>query len=142
MAPTPRTNPGPIPVTASWSTPLPDGFARIGISRGPPRGQCGYRMYRPLAPGPWFKSVSADEYRACYMAQLNRLDPNAVLQDLAALAVDRVPALLCFENAPPDPGWCHRGFVSAWFHDMLGLKVVEFGHADRGAGWNHPKLPG
>src|SRR5258706_10448542 len=131
----------PIPVTASWSTRLPGSHARIGISRGPPRGQCGYRMYGLLAPGPWFKSVAAGEFQVRYMAQLARLDPQAVLQDLAALAGDRVPALLCFEKAPPDPAWCHRGFVSAWFHDTLGLEVVEFGHADSGTGWSHPKLP-
>ncbi len=70
----------PIPVTASWSTRLPGSHARIGISRGPPRGQCGYRMYGLLAPGPWFKSVAAGEFQVRYMAQLARLDPQAVLR--------------------------------------------------------------
>ena len=63
-----------LPVTASWSTKLPDRFARIGISRGPPRGQRGYRMYAALAPGPWFRSVDADEYCRRYMLQLAALD--------------------------------------------------------------------
>src|SRR5262245_33629154 len=88
----------PLPVTASWSAHLPAGYARIGISRGSPRGQCGYRMYRPLAPGPWFKSVSETEFCALYLTQLDGLDARQVLRDLASLAGDLIPALLCFER--------------------------------------------
>jgi len=104
-------------VTSSWSTQLPEGYARIGISRGSPRGQRGYRTYRALAPGPWFSSVSEDEYCRRYRALLDALDPRKVLAILAELAGPRIPALLCFERPPPDPSWCHRGLVSAWFAD-------------------------
>ncbi len=128
------------PVTSSWSAQLPPQYARIGISRGTPRGQSGYRMYRALAPGEWFNKVSAEEYRDRYMAQLAKLDPNRVLSDLQALAGDRIPALLCFEK-PDDGQWCHRAFVSAWLNDKLGLNVPEYGLEDRGFGWQHPKLP-
>jgi hypothetical protein len=131
----------PVPLTSSWAMPLPAGFARIGISRGPPRRQQGYRMYRPLAPGSYFKSVSLDEYRQRYMAALAALDPRQVLDDLHALAAGATPVLLCFE--PPEAGahWCHRGFVSAWLHDTLGLDVYEFSQERHGCGWAHPKLP-
>jgi hypothetical protein len=135
------TNRYPVPVTASWSTRLPDGYARIGVSRGPPRGQRGYRMYTALAPGSWFRSVTDTEFRDLYLTQLHKLDASRVVADLTELAAGHVPALLCFERPPPDPAWCHRGLISAWLFDALRIEVVEFGHANSGGGWAHPKLP-
>lgn len=128
-------------VTASWSTPLPKGYTRIGISRGPPRGQRGYRMYQKLAPGDWFNSVTRPQYVRLYMRQLNKLDAAEVVRKLEELAAGGVPALLCFEKPPPDPHWCHRGLVAAWLQDTLGIDVVEHGHEHDGGGWGHPKLP-
>ena len=53
--------------TSSWFTQLdPVRYARIGISRGVPRAQSGYRRYPKLNPGPWFNSVANDEYRRRY----------------------------------------------------------------------------
>jgi hypothetical protein len=98
-------------------------------------------MYRPLAPGSYFKSVPVPEYRERYMAGLAKLDPAAVLEELGALAGGRTPALLCFEPSGPDTHWCHRGYVSAWLGDTLGLEVLEFGEEGQGCGWAHPKLP-
>ena len=136
-----RKPPLPVPITSCWSMRLPATYARIGISRGPPRGQRGYRLYQPLMPGPWFRSVSGEEFRRLYMAQLATLEPRQMLQELAALAGDRVPALLCFEKPPPNDAWCHRGLVSAWFADTLKLSVFEYGHEEQGCGWAHPMLP-
>jgi uncharacterized protein DUF488 len=130
-----------VPVTSSWSVPIPTDYARIGISRGPPRRQHSYRMYAPLAPGAWFKSVTPAEFHRRYMAQLAKLDPSKVLRDLADIAGDQVPTLLCFEALAPNEAWCHRGLVSVWFAETLGVKVVEFGHETAGWGWTHPKLP-
>ena len=126
-------------VTASWYVKLPGSFARVGISRGGPRGQRGFKTYRALAPGAWFKTVGDDEFRNLYMAQLTRLDPEQVLRDVAALADGQPVALLCHEKPPPDARWCHRGLVSAWLKDQLGIDVPEFGH--EGCGWGHCKLP-
>ena len=131
----------PAPVTASWSTTLPDGYAAIGISRGPPRGRRGYRMYRKLAPGPWLRSVDEPTFVARYMAQLASLDGRQVLRDLAHLADGKIPALLCFEPPPPAPAWCHRGLVAGWLNDAADIDVVEFGSEALGGGWTHPKLP-
>jgi hypothetical protein len=72
---------------------------------------------------------------------LNHLDPEQVVHDLVAMSED-VPLLLCAEGPPgDDPRWCHRGLVSAWLHDLLGLAVTELFHEDEGFGWSHPKLP-
>ena len=128
-------------VTASWSVRLPAQYARIGISRGAPRGQSGYRSYRPLAPGPWFRSVPSAEFCNRYLSQLGALDPDRVMRDLSALADGRMAALLCFEQPPPDPAWCHRSLVSAWLADTLDLQVVEYGYEESGWGHRHPKLP-
>jgi hypothetical protein len=93
-----------------------------------------------LAPGPWFRAVEAEEFRHRYLAQMNLLDVAEVLTDLSAMAGGRIPAVLCFERPPPDPAWCHRGLVSAWLADRLGVQVVEYGHEHAGWGWAHPKL--
>lgn len=70
--------------TGSLFTKLPEGHTKIGISRGLPRNMPpGYRVYRKLAPGPWFNSVSVDEYGRCYKAEvLDRLDPHVVAAEL------------------------------------------------------------
>jgi len=130
-----------VPVTACWATELPEKFAAIGISRGPPRGRRGYKMYGRLAPGTWFRTVPAEEFCKRYLKQLDTLSPEAVLADLAGLANGRTPALLCFEPPPPDPNWCHRALVAAWLKDGLDVDVFEYGHRGEGAGWRHPKLP-
>lgn len=72
-----------IPMTASWSTVLPETHARIGISRGRPRRQSGYRVYSALAPGEWWNKVDIREFNALYMRQLSFLDPADVLSDQA-----------------------------------------------------------
>jgi hypothetical protein len=85
------------------------------------------RIYRRVAPGPWFNSVDEAEYIRRYRTEiLDRLDPRAVAGELAELAGDRVPVLLCFER-PASDQWCHRSLVAAWLGDALGLIVPEFG---------------
>jgi hypothetical protein len=131
----------PIPVTSSWSSHLPHGYAAIGISRAPPRGQRGYRMYRALAPGDWFRAADEKTFVERYMAQLANLDTDQVLHDLARLADGNIPALLCFERSPPDTARCHRGLVAGWLKDTANLDIFELGAEQAGSGWSHPKLP-
>jgi len=126
-------------ITASWSTKLPAGYARIGISRGSPRGQSGYKMYRALQPGAWFRTADPREYRQLYMDMLDHLSPWQVLNEMHWLADGKTPALLCFENSRPNANWCHRGYVSAWLLQEIGLSVEEY--KQPGVGWSHPKIP-
>lgn len=116
-------------VTAAWGTvPIRDDVARVGISRGGPRGHPGgYKMYKALAPGPWFNSVSFEEYQRLYRAQLDQLDPDKVLAELTELAKGRpVVALLCFERPPwSETNFCHRRMFADWLGERKGIDVVE-----------------
>jgi hypothetical protein len=118
---------------------LPATMLKIGISRSVPRGYpAGYRRLRELEPGPWFNSVTPREYHARFMLQLADLDAAKVVEKIERLSEGRNVALLCYES-PHDPkAWCHRGQVSAWLMDELGLVVREFGA--EAFGWSHPKL--
>ncbi len=133
----------PAPVTSSWSAKLPDKYCRIEISRGTRRCQPdGYKMYRLLAPGPWFRSVGPDEFQRRYQDEvLPRLDPAKTFIELTTIAAGRIPALLCFEPPEPGPLWCHRALVSVWFQECLELNVFEVGQECSGCGRRHPKLP-
>ncbi len=115
--------------TASFFTYT--GVGRISIARFAPRNTpAGYRVFKPLAPGAWFNSVSWDEYQVRYAAEiLDPLDPAAVLEELQALAGEgNTPTLLCWEK-PPFEGdnHCHRRLVAAWFEQRLGFAVPEIG---------------
>lgn len=129
-------------MTAAWSTELPDDVVRIGISRGPPRRHpAGYRMYRCLAPGPWFRSLSTDAYLDRYNEILARLDAHEVVRDLVRISGGRQLALLCFERPAAHDGWCHRALVARWIKRETGIEVLEYGFEHLGGGDRHPMLP-
>jgi len=112
--------------TASFFTAK--GPGRISIARSAPRGiEPGYRQFRALAPGKWFKSVTKEEYRALYAREiLAPLDPRATFEALCALAGGAEPVLLCWERPPfTDTNWCHRRLVAEWFGEKLGIDVAE-----------------
>jgi hypothetical protein len=127
-------------ITSSWFTALPPEYCRVGISRGVPRGQRGFHMYRKLQPGPGTLKLPDRVFTERYVLEiLQPLDPRQVVDELAEIADDKIPALLCFEHTH-SPAWCHRGIVSAWMQAELGLHVPEFGRESDGCGIDHPKL--
>ena len=135
--------------TASWFTKLPDDHKRIGISRGVPRRlPAGYRVYRALAPGPWFNSVGIEEYYHLYRTEiLDRLDPRSVADDLTRLAEGLVPVMLCYERPPAQSTmiagtgeWCHRAMAAEWLAEALGFPVPEVGFEDLPQ-HEHPLMP-
>ena len=105
------------------------GPGRVSIARFPPRGTpAGFRVYRALAPGSWFKSVSEAEYRERYARQLAALDPRATYDALVELAGDAEPVLLCWErkaDLAAGKVFCHRRIVAEWFGETLGETVDE-----------------
>jgi hypothetical protein len=103
------------------------GAGRVSIARFPPRDTPkGFRVYKALAPGPWFNSVDKPEYERRYAEQLAQLDPAQVRADLEGLAGEHEPVLLCWEKPPfSEKNWCHRRLVARWLLDTSGLQVPE-----------------
>jgi hypothetical protein len=122
--------------TASFFTY--QGPGRVSIARFAPRGTPkGFRIFKALAPGSWFNSVSREEYEKRFAVEiLAPLDANVVANQLQELAGEGVePHLLCWERPPFDDresdgtNWCHRRIVAQWFQDKLGIEVPELGVA-------------
>ncbi len=112
--------------TASFFTYT--GPGRVSIARFPPRGTpAGFRVFKPLAPGSWFNSVTREEYERLFAAQLAQLDPQRVWDALHQLAgPDTEPVLLCWERPPfNDRNWCHRRLVAAWLEQEIGTAIPE-----------------
>lgn len=112
--------------TASFFTYT--GPGRVSIARFPPRGTpAGFRVFKPLAPGPWFNSVTREEYERLFAAQLAQLDPHEVWHTLHQLAGPATePVLLCWERPPfHERNWCHRRLVAAWLEQELGTAIPE-----------------
>lgn len=114
------------------------GPGRICIARSAPRGSpAGYRIFKKLAPGPWFNSAPLDEYKRLYFSEvLERLDPLQTWETLHDMAGGAEPVLMCYEKLLPAgvkghvPGeFCHRRMVAEWFASTLGHVVEEIGAA-------------
>ncbi|MBI4291302.1 MAG: DUF488 family protein [Betaproteobacteria bacterium] len=105
------------------------GPGRISIARFAPRNTpAGFKIYKPLAPGPWFNSVSEEMYRELYFAQLAELDAIHVCDTLITLVHPHEPVLLCYERPPFSPtNWCHRRMVAEWLKKEAGICVKEIG---------------
>jgi hypothetical protein len=105
------------------------GPGRVSIARYAPRGTpAAFRVYKPLAPGPWFNTVSKPEYEKLYFGQLALLDVGRVVEDLVRLAGPAEPVLLCWErkaDCASGKTWCHRHMVSKWLREQLGTEVEE-----------------
>ena len=100
----------------------------------------GYRVYKKLAPGPWFNSVGVEEYYPRYRTEiLGPLNPRAVVDELTEMAAGRIPVLLCFET-PNGGSWCHRAMAAEWLAEALGRPVAEFGYEDLPQ-HRHPLMP-
>jgi hypothetical protein len=114
--------------TSSWFDVMPANHVRIGISRGVPRCMAaGYRVFRKLAPGPWFNSVGVEEYYQRYCAEiLGPLNPHDVAAELAEMAAGGVAVMLCYERAGSGQ-WCHRALAAAWLAQALGIVIPEYG---------------
>ena len=103
------------------------GSGRISIARSTPRRMpAGFRIFKDLAPGPWFSQVNDAEYRKLFASEvLKRLDPKQVWKELHDLVPGVEPILLCWETLEEPDEWCHRRLVADWFKKELGESVVE-----------------
>jgi hypothetical protein len=100
----------------------------------------GYRVYKTLAPGPWFNSVSPEEYDRRYKAEvLDRLNPRVIASELVDLARGGIPVMVCYER-PATNQWCHRAMAALWLAEALGRVIPEVGFDDRPQA-DHPLMP-
>ena len=104
--------------TSSWFTPLPPGYAGIGISRGVP-----YRLrapaHLPRARAWGVVPEHAHRRRNTLSATSPRSSPSSILGqvvlDLQRLAGARRACLALLGAPTTKPAaWCHRALVSAW----------------------------
>ncbi len=106
------------------------GNGRIAISRSVPRGlTSGYRIYRKLAPGAWFKDYNGNQalYRERYFNDiLSKLNPAQEYDILHDLVKGHEPILLCWEDINKKGQWCHRRMVAEWFKAELGVSIPEY----------------
>jgi hypothetical protein len=119
------------------------GPGRIAICRSTRGFPAGFKKYKALAPGDWFKKQiwNYPEYYARYRKQLDALDPERVHAELEALAGPHEPVLLCWERPPLHrDNWCHRAIVARWFWETLGLVVPERYYGQHRS-WYWKKLP-
>ena len=72
--------------------------------------------YKYYSDGDWKK------FKRKYEEQLERLDPEEVLEDLEALSCGKDVALVCFER---DSEHCHRSICAKWLRDNLGICARE-----------------
>jgi hypothetical protein len=102
--------------TASFFTYF--GPGRISIARYAPRNiPAGYRVYKPLAPGPWFNSVPEDMYRELYFDQLGHLSPPGVvvaLHEPAAVTFQVIDVAGRVVSETQDRSWSPGRWSVTW----------------------------
>ena len=121
--------------TSHWRSPLlADVDAQIvGISRGTPRGNPGfrYRIMRELAPSKaTFALEDQEAFTVSYLRQLEDIGAPAILDRLEGISGGRDVVLLCWERLV-DPGeWCHRRMLADYIEREAGTKVSELASGD------------
>jgi hypothetical protein len=113
--------------TASFFTY--QGPGRISIARFAPRGTpAGFRIFKDLAPGSWFNSVTPARYVELYAEEiLSQMDPKETWDTLHEMAAGAEPVLLCWEKPTDKDAWCHRRLAANWFAKQLGEVIPELG---------------
>ncbi len=100
----------------------------IGVSRGTPRRspRYRYRVLRLLAPNDhaWAQQ-ERDGFERAYLAQLEELGPERIMERLEALAGGRPAILVCWERLTSPDEWCHRTALASYLHDRTGIEVRE-----------------
>lgn len=106
------------------------GEGRIVIARWAPRGTPkGFKYYSPLKPATKeMLHMGIEEYQPLYFAQLEKLNPQQVWEELHQLAYPNEPILLCWEQPPfTRANFCHRRMVAEWLEKELGQNIPELG---------------
>ncbi|GAA4598835.1 hypothetical protein GCM10023194_77400 [Planotetraspora phitsanulokensis] len=72
-----------------------------------------------------------DVYKDLYLRHLAGAGVAAIRTELAGIAAPLEPGrplvLLCFDRLDREGVWCHRTLFAAWWHEVTGQEVPEFG---------------
>ena len=105
-----------------------DNVNPIAIVRYPPKWYKG-RVYQTLAPKAetlldykYYSDGDWKKFKKKYLEQLERLDPEEVLNDLETMSHGKDVVLVCFEK---DYTHCHRSICAKWLRDNLGICARE-----------------
>lgn len=105
----------------------------IGISRGTPRGNPGfrYRVLRSLAPGDraW-RQEGQEEFERAYLDQLEALGVERILGDLKRVGTGRPCICLCWERLADPDEYCHRLTLSRFLEREADIRVLELQPSD------------
>lgn len=93
-----------------------------------------YNLLRKMRAG----KITTDEYAIEYNAQLAKLDPQAVWDELHTMTLGVEPTLMCHCKTTD---FCHRQLAADWLERKLNIKIPEYGSSGviRFNGWL--KLP-
>ena len=107
---------------------LDNNLVPIAIVRYSPKWYDG-KLYQTLAPKAetlldykYYSDGDLKKFKREYLEQLERLDPEEVLNDLETLSHGKDVVLVCFENAYTH---CHRSICANWLRDNLGICARE-----------------
>ena len=87
------------------------------------------RQYKILAPSKdlllGYKNgqISDAEYTVQFLAQLEKLNANNIIEDLRKLGNGKSVGLICHCSTK---NFCHRHLVAEWIKNCTGRNVVEF----------------
>jgi hypothetical protein len=118
--------------TAAWSTLLPRGYCRIGLTRGPmPKGVgLDTVSYPALWPIHAEQDTAPSIIHRNYVVRLSQLDPEFIFADLQRMAGERIP-VLCAHTAPDlihrGAAGCHRHLAAEWLERAMDIEVPEIG---------------
>ena len=124
---------GSFQTIVSYQTSL----VKIGIARGHPKWAPQIPKYGSLAPSSrllamWPKGhtprITEAEWTRRYKAELDKLSPRMVIDDLADLmrgvrTDGKGVVLCCYEQHRSE---CHRDTAALWIEENLGIPVDEF----------------
>lgn len=148
--PYPQRDAAPLLATGSLFAPLPKGYVRIMIARGPmPKGvDLNTMRYQALTPQWSAKDTPPDVFQRQYINKLANLDPEFVFEDIRRMGGARVPVLCGYSTVATiagGHGGCHRHLAAEWFERALDIRVPEIGASsafDRLTWWRtHPIVP-
>lgn len=104
----------------------------VRTSMGKPKFKLGYALEESMSsvmPDGWMLKLDPKPFVDAYMAKLERVGINAIMDEINAISKRHggaTPVLLCYENIEDGVSYCHRRIASTWIEKKVGIVVPEF----------------